>query len=418
MKDLKTVLLIALVVLLGYFIYFYDRTFIWDGNTDFLTDDDEPFGCLYFDKMAEATLPNGYSYYEGNPRNLLENGEKLSLLLLFDYLYLYSEMEEFLDSFVVSGNKVMFVVDSYNNYGESDFLSFDVEDQDYFQKEYLRDDLLGNTNKVHVTIGNEKFDFPESLMLSYLQYNKTDWKVYAKADRVYGADSTSFYPISITRSYGKGQIYVVANPLLFTNYGVLDRNISRYLGMQLGMIADNKVVRLSNNASVGRTLDWGDGEYYNKGSNTLSPLSYFFSKQPLRWAMYTLLLGVCLFMFFTARRRQRVIPVVKSPENKNLEFVKLLGTIYCRRHDNLDLLKKKHTYFKEELRRRMMIDLDDAVSERGNVIALSQKTGLDEKFVANTLGELRTLTSADDGIISNAQLMKCVHNIDKIINNI
>ena len=119
-------------------------------------------------------------------------------------------------------------------------------------------------------------------------------------------------------------------------------------------------------------------------------------------------------MFFTARRRQRVIPVVAAPVNRNLEFVRILGTIYFRNHDNHDLLCKKYTYFREELRRTLLIDIEDKRSEQSNVRNLSQRTGLPEETVSETLLLLRTLT-AEGAQVSNQQLTEAVSKVDEII---
>jgi hypothetical protein len=78
----------------------------------------------------------------------------------------------------------------------------------------------------------------------------------------------------------------------------------------------------------------------------------FLQRPPLRWALYLTVLSLLLFCIFTARRRQRVIPVVQKPQNMNLEFVKLIGSLYWQQHDNPGLLAKKLAYATEEIRRQ------------------------------------------------------------------
>ena len=144
-----------------------------------------------------------------------------------------------------------------------------------------------------------------------------------------------------------------------------------------------------------------------------SVLYVLLERPPLRWAIYTLLAVVLLFMAFTARRRQRRIPVVERPANRNLEFVRLLGTIYYRRHDHLDLLRKKYTYFAEELRRNLLLDIDDQENEDANIRLLAQKTGIDEEQVRATLTKVRDCV--DNGNVSEKQLFDCIDQINKII---
>ena len=128
-----------------------------------------------------------------------------------------------------------------------------------------------------------------------------------------------------------------------------------------------------------------------------------------------MLCAALIFMFFSARHRQRVIPVVAKPVNRNLEFVKLLGPIYYRRHDNHDLFLKKYTYFKEELRRKQMIDLEDERMREGNARMLAQRTNTEEKDMANTLKLLRAVADTDAAELGNAQLQECIQKIDDIL---
>ncbi len=88
---------------------------------------------------------------------------------------------------------------------------------------------------------------------------------------------------------------------------------------------------------------------------------------PLRWAVYLMMLGVVLFMIFTARRHQRVVPIVEKPKNRSLEFIQLIGTLYYQRHDHADLVRKKFRFFAEEVRRSAGIDISDV--NQGDAIA-------------------------------------------------
>ena len=73
MKSMRIILIVvALLALAGVILLTKVPIFNWDDSTIFLPEDDEPFGCKFFDEMAEATLPNGYSYFDGNPREMLE----------------------------------------------------------------------------------------------------------------------------------------------------------------------------------------------------------------------------------------------------------------------------------------------------------------------------------------------------------
>ena len=107
------------------------------------------------------------------------------------------------------------------------------------------------------------------------------------------------------------------------------------------------------------------------------------------------------------------MPIVERPANRNLEFVRLLGTIYYRRHDNHDLFLKKYIYFKEELRRKQMIDLEDERMQEGNARMLALRTNTEEEDMAKTLELLRAVAEADE--LGNEQLQECIQKIDDIL---
>ena len=146
--------------------------------------------------------------------------------------------------------------------------------------------------------------------------------------------------------------------------------------------------------------------YLNQGVEiSQSPLSFFLERPPLRWAVYLSLVGVLLYMFFTARRRQRVIPVVKEPENRSLEFVRLIGTLYHQRHDNTDLVRKKYNYFAERIRRTTMIDIEDVADDGAELLA--EYLGRPYETVAALLAELRAAVSSE-GNITDKQMRRCI----------
>lgn len=448
-----------------------ERNFIWDSESLFLHEDDEPFGSALFDEMAEKTMPNGYTYFQGSLDELLDSEERRSLLLICTDVLWDEDAAERIDSFVRSGNKLMLVCNE--SYG-SDKCTWirDINHKRYFSKGDLKEVLMGHqspdtlycTNGDRIPVPKPLLTsfYPYSIMAKYtssvgpvLSYKRLKKKREKEANTVlYTFDgdtvavpdpyetndslvmeytdkedfesavssaweswndsmgeTTNEY-ISMTVDVGKGKVYLVASPLLFTNYGVLDSNISKFVGWQLSQIADRPVVRFPKTLVKRRLMNRDDVSY-----DSSSPLYYMLNHPPLRWAIYTLLVAIVLFMLFTARRRQRRIPVVDLPQNRNLSFVQLLGTIYYRRHDNADLLRKKYTYFREELRRSMLLDIGDAAENTVHKVRLAQKTGLDEAFIAKTLDMVSKLT-ADRVYVSDEQLQECIDRMNKIIKNI
>ena len=194
----------------------------------------------------------------------------------------------------------------------------------------------------------------------------------------------------VSMKYGKGELFLSCEPLLLTNYGILDSQINGLIFRIMSQFRGLPVVRVEG---------------------------YMPKSDALRWAVYLALLGLLLFCVFYARRRQRVIPVVKEPDNKSLEFVRLIGTLYHQRHVNRDLLQKKYDYFCETLRRQLMIDIEDLASNADIVRQIAQHTGLETAEVQTIIDRINRYLGTQDEL-TDAMLRQAIDNMDKIINNL
>lgn len=180
--------------------------------------------------------------------------------------------------------------------------------------------------------------------------------------------------VAMSCPWGKGEILLVSTPLLFTNYGALDIDNATYIFRLLSHIGGLPIVRTE--AYMKKTVQM-----------QASPFNYFLSQRPFRWALYLTMISVLLFMIFTARRRQRAIPVIREPENKSLEFTELIGTLYYQKKEHAILVRKKYAYFAEELRREIQVDVDEVANDERSFSRIAQKTGMIEEVpgVAKTL---------------------------------
>jgi hypothetical protein len=101
-------------------------------------------------------------------------------------------------------------------------------------------------------------------------------------------------------------------------------------------------------------------------------------------------------MVFTAKRRQRVIPVVEEPKNRSLEFVKLIGTLYYQKGDYRDLVMKQYAYLTETVRRVLQVDLNDRENDLRSFPVISAQTGVDEQEIAQLVDTLRRLADEEE----------------------
>lgn len=203
---------------------------------------------------------------------------------------------------------------------------------------------------------------------------------------------------------GKGELFFSCEPLLLTNYGILDEQVNGLVFRLMSQFRGLPIVRT---------------EAYTPQAeiNEETPLRFWLQNEPLRWAAYLTIAGLLLFCVFYARRRQRVIPVVEEPKNRSIEFVKLIGTLYYQKHINHDLLQKKYAYFTETLRRLMMVDVEDTETRKDDVAQIALRAGMPEAEVRMILDRVDRYLKTDE-YINDAALRKAIDGMDKIINNL
>jgi hypothetical protein len=168
--------------------------------------------------------------------------------------------------------------------------------------------------------------------------------------------------------YGLGRIYLHTQPLVFTNYHLLYGNVE-YASKVLSYLPIRKCIR---------------DNYYKPGRFVNdSPMRYILSQPPLHAAYYLLLLTLLLYMVTESKRRQRVVPVIRAPENRSLQFVKTVGNLYFNQQDNTDLLRKKVVFFKEFLREHYYLT---TISSNNECVAMvSAKSGVPVDLVREIL---------------------------------
>jgi hypothetical protein len=169
--------------------------------------------------------------------------------------------------------------------------------------------------------------------------------------------------------YGLGKLYLHTQPLVFTNYHLLYGNVE---------YASNVLSYLPV-----QPTSW-DNYYKPDYFRNDSPVRYILSQPPLRAAYYVLLFSLLLYMVVESKRKQRIIPVITPPENRSLEYVKTIGGLYFKQHNNLDLIRKRVIYFKEFLREHYHIGQFSDTKEYAELV--SAKTGVSVEQVSQLLG--------------------------------
>ena len=145
-----------------------------------------------------------------------------------------------------------------------------------------------------------------------------EFKYETEADSLV-TDSVTYIPVAMSRQWGKGEVILVSTPLIFTNYGILDGKNATYIFRLLSQMGKLPIVRT-------------EGYMKETAQVQQSPFRYLLAHQPLRWALYLTMITIILFMIFTAKRRQRAIPVIQEPAINNLlNLTELIGSFTFKR---------------------------------------------------------------------------------------
>lgn len=429
------------------------KKFVW--SPTFSHVDKQPLGCFVFDSVLTQSLPNGYHVTKKTFFQLDQEHakEKISVLMVVDQQNLKQLDVKYLCNIARRGGKVMVVASgSFDDGRNADTVVVDelertfkvrIEDGTYFSLRGILAGLKAHDNDMYDTIywnNRETMYAAQSYRMFYnmvggtlfvdsvpkvkrLAYTLSTAGYDYRQDSLYVGDFTGFdtivdekerieridtfaikkVPTAVSVPYGKGEVIFVSSPLLFTNYGMLEGNTSVYIFRLMSYLADLPVYRT---------------EAYVKTDAMLvaeqSPFREFIKRPPLRWALYLALLGVVLFMIFTARRRQRVIPIMSKPANRSLEFIQLIGTLYYQRKDHVDLVRKKFKLFAEELRKTAGVDISDVNTDDREYLLLAEKTGMNSDRLKKVIRQIR-LVLHSEGNISVEEMRSLIDAMDTIV---
>ncbi|GAL68049.1 hypothetical protein JCM19301_1764 [Jejuia pallidilutea] len=107
-------------------------------------------------------------------------------------------------------------------------------------------------------------------------------------------------------------------------------------------------------------------------------------------------------MVFNAKRRQRVIKIVKPLQNTSLAFVKTISNLYIETQDYKNLIDKKITYFLEKI--RSDFNIDTAVLNDDFIKKLATKAGRKKEDVTQLVNYIKWLRTKNE--LSEESLIK------------
>lgn len=177
--------------------------------------------------------------------------------------------------------------------------------------------------------------------------------------------------------HGKGAVYLHTQPIVFTNYFLLNGKEA---------YAENVLSYLPN-----RTILWDPqvkrSKYLNnKDENKASIFKFFWKHPSLKWALYVGFFGLLLFLTFNARRKQRAIPIITSLKNSTIEFTHTIANLYFKDENAKNAVDKKIKFFLEKIRTKYLIKTNNLNGSFIENLALKSGNNLNStRYLINTI---------------------------------
>lgn len=333
-----------------------------DWTPTFVRTDKAPFGAYILYESLPAAIGDTNRSVDSLPVYNVLSGSRFHTT----YFFLNSTFDgDVLDvdrlmTFVRQGNIVFIAAEEFCSDLE-DSLNFTTDVGSFFS-DSIAVNLLNPALR-----GSDDYHYPEWMSNSYFsEFDTVQTTVLGAA-----MDGSCNY---IEIRIGEGRFYLSTLPYAFTNYNLIDPVRSDYAVTALSYLPKQPLIWDEYYKDGKEYADEGDEEAVIE-----SPLRYVLGRRELRAALYLALGMLLLFVFFAAKRRQRIIPVIHRPQNTSLEFAHTVGRLYYQHGDHRSIAEKMIGYFLEYVRSSFGVDTGNRTGEFRTILA--RRSGVDRATV-------------------------------------
>lgn len=238
--------------------------------------------------------------------------------------------------------------------------------------------------KVGTNVGRKLFEHELSLIAvtgkTWTEQSDYQLTYFSQPDssRIRILGTVDSYANFVKVPFGKGCFFLHTSPFIFTNFNLLRSDNHAYVASCMSYLS-------------GDTIIWDEYHKAGRPAYASSPLATLLLDKSFRIAIYLSLIGILLFIFFHAKRKQRIIPLIDQFPNTSLEFVHTIGDLYFDQGDHGDLARKKIAYLRDYLHDHLkMRNISFSGEEAGYV---AQRSGHSEPFVASLFQLIRSIES-------------------------
>ncbi len=411
MKGRATTIILFALLAIGLLLFFIfsgdEKRYQWFANYD--ADSKQPYGTLFIKQMLEGYRPQGlFIYNDKKTLNEVLKDEntrhQTDYVLIGPSLYLDNQDTDALLKFISEGNDAFISTLELPTSIIYRFYSNECN-VDLAYKYNLLDSAT--LNFFHETLRIEKgYSYAYRVGSEDVPYSWDSFKSSIFCDSTelitplgYISANDSSLVNFIRLGYGKGNLYIHSNPLLFTNYFLTKADKVEYAAAIFSHLH-------------GRNMIWDE---YSKvpflGSNAYdSPLYYILQQPSLKYAWWLLILCVLLYVLFAAKRTQRVIPVLDTKTNTSLEYINMISSLHFKNANHLDMAQKKMKYFMYFIRSKYSIHIQ--TFKEAQIAILAEKSKVSQADVARIFDVNSNIERNSYYGIASGDLADLYHAID------
>jgi hypothetical protein len=343
-KTFKIYAGIFIIVMIIMALFEVNKTESTDWRKNFDINQKSPFGLLVFAKQKHGLYKNKLKKIDQTPYDYYNQDKRTEHNILIIENKLDKQSWNKILNQVSNGSDAMLIVsdipkeisDSIGYYDSN--ISFEDENVLKLTDRKYQNDFI-------------KLDkFPSGRGFTFI---KPGIEVLGKTVEKNNTDQANFIKVK----FGKGKIYVHCEPLFITNYYLLKRGSVQYAQDVFSYLGDRETLWFVESSSQ-------TSQFF---------LRFILSNPALKYAWWVLLGGLTLFIFFNAKRKQRIVPVMEPLKNTSVDFVKSIGNLYVQEGDFHDMMAKKAQYFLNKVRMDLLIDTQNLDEEFAKKLQL--KTG-------------------------------------------
>lgn len=354
-KTFKIYAVIFIIIMVILALLEVNKKEVVDWRKNFDVNEKSPFGLFVFNQESKTFFNNklhkidisAYNYYNKNnkkPHNILVIENEIDIQ---SWNKILSEVSKGSDAMLILSEMPKEISDSIGYY----------DSQISFQDK----NVLKLTDKKHQNDFISLDKFPSGRGFTYI---KPGVQILGKTVEKDNKDQANF----IKAKLGKGNIYVHCEPLFLTNYYLLKSGNTKYAQDVFSYLDDKETLWfVDNNTKESRFF-----------------MRFILGNPALKYAWWVLLGGLVLFIFFNAKRKQRIVPIIEPLKNTSVEFVKSIGNLYMQEGDFHDMMAKKAQYFLNKVRLDLLIDTQHLNEEFAKKLQL--KTGKNIEVINEAVG--------------------------------